>query len=246
MKRIILTLLSLVLLLSACGNDDEIVTLSAAASTRDAIEKVVVLFNEAYPDFEVDMNFGGSGALKIQIEQGAPVDIFLSANVNHYEDLVNDGYITEGITYLGNRLVLITPQDNTNIMSIEDLKHVDRLALGTPESVPAGEYGYSALVEYELWETVRPNVVYAEDVRQVLQYVELGEVDAGIVYHTDALTSDAVDIIATFDSTSHESIEYPLGILESGAGKEAVIHFYEFLQSEKAREVFKAYGFTTE
>lgn len=245
MKRYILLVSIMVLLMSACSNEEASVTLSAAASTRDALEEVVLLFNAEYHS-NIDMNFGGSGALKIQIEQGAPVDMFLSANINHFEDLGYAGFIEESIMYLGNRLVLIVPEQNASISTIEELVDVNQLALGTPESVPAGEYGKAALEHYLLWNEVEDKIIYAEDVRQVLQYVEIGEVDAGIVYYTDALTSDKVKIAATFDKDSHKQIAYPLGILDSGAQKNGVTYFYEFLQTDAALEVFRKYGFTTE
>ena len=245
MKRNILLVLLMALLIAACGNEDESVTLSAAASTRDALEEVVELFNIEHHS-NIEMNFGGSGALKIQIEQGAPVDMFLSANINHFEKLEDAGFIEESIMYLGNRLVLIVPEQNAGISSIEELVEVNQLALGTPESVPAGEYAKAALEHYELWDEVEDNIIYAEDVRQVLQYVEIGEVDAGIVYHTDALTSDKVKIAATFDKNSHDQVAYPLGILNSGAQKNGVTDFYAFLQTDAALEVFRKYGFTTE
>lgn len=245
-------------LLTACNGDEESndeasnsdvegeVTISAAASTRDALEDVVDLFNEENPDVTIDMNFGGSGALKIQIEQGAPADIFLSANVNHFDDLDDDGFIEERVMYLGNDLVLIEPSDAKTLSIIEELVDVDLIALGTPESVPAGEYGKAALVYYEIWDDIEDNVVYAEDVRQVLQYVEVEEVDAGVVYRTDALTSDDVAIVDTFTEDSHDAIEYPLGLLTDGVDDEAVQAFYDFLQSDDALEVFEKYGFITE
>lgn len=256
-KRLLMSITA-VGLLAACNGDDEDndeasngdiegkVTISAAASTRDGLEEVVELFNEENPDVSIDMNFGGSGALKIQIEQGAPADIFLSANVDHFDDLDDDGFIEERVTYLGNDLVLIEPTDAETLSIIEELVDVDLIALGTPESVPAGEYGKAALEYYEIWGDIEDNIIYAEDVRQVLQYVEVEEVDAGVVYRMDALTSDDVVIVDTFTEDSHDAIEYPLGLLTDGADDEAVQAFYEFLQSDDALEVFEAYGFIIE
>ena len=256
-KRLLMSITA-VGLLAACNGDDEDhveasngdadgeVTISAAASTRDALEDVVDLFNEEYPEVSIDMNFGGSGALKIQIEQGAPVDIFLSANVNHFDDLDEGGFIEERTMYLGNNLVLIEQTDAETLSIIEELVDVDLIALGTPESVPAGEYAKTALEYYEVWDEVEGNIVYAEDVRQVLQYVEIAEVDAGVVYRTDAFTSDDVVIVDTFTEDSHDAIEYPLGLLTDGSDDEAVQAFYEFLQSDAALEVFEEYGFIIE
>lgn len=261
MYKKFLLVLTAVGLLAAChddngdeeNNDDSSnndiegeMTISSAASTRDALEDVVDLFNEEYPEVSIDMNFGGSGALKIQIEQGAPVDIFLSANVNHFDDLDEGGFIEERTMYLGNNLVLIEQTDAETLSIIEELVEVDLIALGTPESVPAGEYAKTALEYYEVWDEVEGNIVYAEDVRQVLQYVEIGEVEAGIVYRTDALTSDEVIIVDTFTDDSHDAIEYPLGLLTEGVDDEAAQAFYEFLQTDAALEVFEEYGFTTE
>lgn len=235
------------LMLAGCNTSEEVtVLMSSAASTEDAMNEIIEMFNEAHPNVQVDMNYGGSGALRIQIEQGAPVDLFLSANVDYFNSLDDDGYISERTIYLRNSLVIIELSDAEMLEDIEDLATVDQLAIGSPESVPAGAYAKMALHHYALWDEVEPQIVFAEDVRQVLQYVEIDEVDAGIVYLTDAEISDDVRVVATFDEESHDAIDYPLGLTEQGSENDAAQLFYEFLQGDDAREVFESYGFSTE
>ena len=244
MKTLQLSILLFVLLVAGCGTD-KTVTFSAAASTKDAFEEITKQFNEIEPDVTVDMNFGGSGALTVQIEQGAPVDLFLSANMHHFETLEEAGHIAESEPYIGNQLVLIAPEDST-LEQVEDLTTVDNLAIGTPASVPAGAYAEMALSDYELWDDVETSIVYAEDVRQVLQYVEIGEVDAGIVYYTDAISSSKVHVVDKFEATSHDEILYPLALTTNGAENESAQLFYAFLLGDDAVEVFRSYGFTIE
>src|SRR5699024_7020152 len=148
-----------IFVIAACGNgetadesggasDDtvkETITVSAAASLVDALEEVAERFNEEYPEVEVDFNFGGSGALMQQITQGAPADLFFSANESHFEEVVNEGYIDEENTVdlLRNEIVLVVPVDST-VESFDELENADRIAVGNPESVPAGEYSMEA------------------------------------------------------------------------------------------------------
>lgn len=233
--------LSVLCVLMGCNNESSI-TISAAASTSDALEDVIHAFNESHPDITVDTNYGGSGALKVQIEQGAPVDLYLSANVSHFNELIDSGLIGKNhLELLKNELVLITPNSENTIQSIEDLVNVDRISIGNPESVPAGQYSKEALEWYDMWDSLSNQLILAEDVRQVLSYVELGEVDAGLVYLTDAATSNSVDIVTTLDSDSHAPIVYPLGVLNDDND---VMTFYQFTQSEAALTIFENYGFT--
>src|SRR5690625_2188850 len=170
------------------------ITVSAAASLVDALGEITTLFNEEYPDVTVDYNFGGSGALMQQIMQGAPVDLFFSANVDHFREVVDEGYINEedSVDLLTNELVLIVPSDSGTFSSFDDLENADQIAIGNPESVPAGEYSVEAFENMDIMEGIESKFVYAGDVRQVLNYVETGNADAGMVYHTDAMMSDGI------------------------------------------------------
>ena len=135
-----------------------------------------------------------------------------------------------------------TPNEK-NITSFEDLTKADKIALGTPESVPAGKYGVETLENMQLWEALEPKVVYAKDVRQVLTYTETENVDAGLVYNTDAMISDKVATIATAPATTHTPIIYPVGVIKNTKHTAEAQDFYNFLQSEEAMKVFEQYGF---
>lgn len=219
-------------------------TISAAASLQNALNDIKTEFENDYEDITISYNFGGSGSLQQQISQGAPADLFFSAAEDKFQVLVDEGLIEEGKNLLGNDLVLIAAKEaSSSVTNFEDLTAYQSFSIGTPESVPAGKYAEEALVNLDLWENVKDKMVYAKDVRQVLTYVETGNVDAGIVYHTDALVSEKVEIIASAPEGTYDDIIYPAGIIESSKHQDEARLFYDFLQSEEAMNIFKKYGF---
>lgn len=224
-------------------------TISAAASLKDAMDVIQHTYQEEHPEVTLKFNFGASGSLQQQIAQGAPVDLFFSAAEDKFDLLVEEGTIAkeDGLDLLGNELVLVVPKDNQSIKAFGDLVKADinKISIGTPETVPAGKYAKESLKKMEIWKNVESKVVYAKDVRQVLSYVETGNVDAGIVYKTDALVSDKVEIVATADTETHTPIIYPLGIIKDSNNYKAAKEFYQYLQSDYALKVFEEYGFTT-
>ena len=224
-------------------------TISAAASLKDAMEVIQNTYQEEHPEVTLKFNFGGSGSLQQQISQGAPVDLFFSAAEDKFDVLVEDDIIAkeDGVDLLGNSLVLVVPKENQSIKGFEDLAkaEIDKISIGTPETVPAGKYAKESLEKTDLWKDVESKVVYAKDVRQVLSYVETGNVAAGIVYRTDALVSDKVNIVATADPETHTPIIYPVGIIKDSKNYEEAKEFYSYLQSDDALKVFQEYGFTT-
>ncbi|BAQ09553.1 hypothetical protein OXB_1081 [Bacillus sp. OxB-1] len=222
-------------------------TISAAASLKDAMDAIQQSYKEEHPEVSLKFNFGGSGSLQQQITQGAPVDLFFSAAEDKFDLLVEEGNIAkeDGLDLLGNELVLVVPLGDPLIESFEDLTKVDKMSIGTPETVPAGKYAKESLENMDIWNDVESKVVYAKDVRQVLSYVETGNVDAGIVYKTDALLSDKVEIIVSAEPSTHAPIIYPVGIITDSKQYEAAKEFHNYLQGEDAIKVFKEYGFTT-
>ncbi|MBO1514586.1 molybdate ABC transporter substrate-binding protein [Metabacillus bambusae] len=218
-------------------------TISAAASLKDALEEIKKQY-EQENEVNLHLNFAASGTLGKQIEQGAPVDIFLSADEETFTNLVNKNliYKNEAIHFLKNELVLIAPK-GSKLTSIEDIKKVDKLAIGIPETVPAGRYAKEAFINLELWQQIENGVIFAKDVRQVLSYVETGNVSAGVVYKTDAYISDKIKRISTIDSSLHTPIVYPIGVIHTSKHKNEAIDFYHFLQDENAMSIFKKYGF---
>ncbi|MES1041166.1 molybdate ABC transporter substrate-binding protein [Peribacillus simplex] len=263
MKKIYLLIFSIMMLVivgAGCSSDEEKGTekqtqqagekvelmVSAAASLQDALNDIKKSFEKENANVEVHYNFGASGALQQQISQGAPVDLFFSAAEDKFDKLVEEDLIEEknGIDLVGNDLVLVVPKDSDKgIKSIEDLTKSTKISIGTPESVPAGQYAKQTLEKLNLWKEIEGKLVYAKDVRQVLTYVETGNVDAGLVYKTDALSSEKVEIVAVADKEVHDPIIYPVGVIkESSHPKEAQL-FYEYLQNKDSKKVFEKYGF---
>lgn len=223
-------------------------TISAAASLKDAMDVIQHTYQKEHPEVKLKFNFGASGSLQQQIAQGAPVDLFFSAAEDKFDLLVEKGFIAkaDGVDLLGNELVLIVPKGDQLIKSFEELTkaNIDKISIGTAETVPAGKYAKESLEKMGLWKDVKSKIVFAKDVRQVLSYVETGNVDAGIVYKTDALVSDKIKIIASANPETHAPIVYPAGIIKDSKQYEAAKEFYQYLQSESALKVFEDYGFT--
>jgi molybdate transport system substrate-binding protein len=219
---------------------------SAAVSLRKPLEKVQQLYQRNKPGTQITYNFGSSGSLQQQIEQGAPVDLFISAGSKQIDSLQQKNLLQPASKklLLINQLVLITSKNNTAIASVNDLTRTNRVALGEPKTVPAGQYAEEALKFYKLFDQVQPRLIYSKDVRQVLTYVETGNVDAGFVYLTDATSSDSVKIVATIASEAHQPIVYPMTLLERSKSQEAQ-DFANFLASDVALNIFKQYGFST-
>lgn len=222
-------------------------TVSAAASLKDALEAVKMIYVKKNPEVNLIYNFASSGSLQQQIEQGAPVDIFISAAPKQMNALQQKGLIQNETRQdlLKNQMVLIAPKDNNKIKSFADLETADfdKIALGEPESVPAGTYSQEVLETLGLLETVKPKTVYGKDVRQVLNYVATENVDVGIVYRTDVKASAQVKVIDIAPENSHSPIIYPMAVVQSSANPEAAKNFLTFLQSDDAGKVFEDFGF---
>lgn len=224
-------------------------TISAAASLTDALKEIETQFKVVHPNVKLNFNFGASGALQKQIENGAPADLFLSAASKNMKSLVDAKLIAEDsqTNLLSNGLVLVTSKTSkTQLATVNDLLNADvkTIAIGIPESVPAGSYTKEALEQAKLWDSLQPKVVQAKDVRQVLQYVETGNADAGFVYKTDALTSDKVNIVLTVDPATYTPITYPIGIVTATKHLPESKQFYDYLQTAEAMAVFEKFGFS--
>lgn len=253
MKRLQVILLTLLLsaFINGCGNtkqdgkNEEVeLTVSAAASLKGALEEIGTEFEKGEKNIKVHFNYGASGTLQQQIVQGAPVDLFFSAAEDKYDLLVNDQLIEKGKDLVGNEIVLIArkgPQGK--IHSFVGLKNASQIAIGTPEVVPAGEYGRQTLETLGLWDKIEPKIVYTKDVRQALSYVETGNADAGIVYRTDMQQSEKAEIVKEAPQDSHKPIVYPLGIIKNTRHPEESERFYDFLLGDKAMDILKKYGF---
>ncbi len=219
-------------------------TVSAAASLQGVLGEIETQFEEE-TGIGVTFNYGGSGSLKQQISQGAPVDLFISAAENHFEELVDEGLISEfeRVDIIGNELVLVVPRDDFDIATFEDLTEVESISIGTPETVPAGAYAREVFEELGILEDVEGQIVFAKDVRQVLTYVESDNVEAGVVYNSDALAGEQLKIAAFAEEDWHTPIVYPAGIIEGADYREDAEAFLEYLQSDEALAIFEELGF---
>ncbi len=225
------------------------ITVSAAVSLRDALNDIQPLFVQAYPAIRLRFNFGSSGALQRQIEQGAPVDLFIAAAPESVTALVRVGLVSpdEVRSLATNRVVLVRGKAVTSDLSTwEQLTSaaVQRIAIGNPEHVPAGQYGRQVLQWLGLWQALQQRLVQAEDVRQVLYYVESGAVQAGIVYATDARLA-GVKVVAEAPPGSHEPVTYPMAVLRDSPQAVQARVFADFLASPAGQAVLHQYGFGT-
>jgi molybdate transport system substrate-binding protein len=228
----------------------EKVTVFAAASMKNALDAINAEWAKESGN-EATVSYAASSALAKQIEQGAPADIFISADLA-WMDYVTEKKLIEAESrsnLLGNRIVLVAPADKAKPVDIKKdfdiagLVGDGRLAMGAVDSVPAGKYGKAALEKLGVWSSVEKKVAGAESVRAALLLVSRGEAPYGIVYQTDAAADPGVKIVGTFPEDSHPPIIYPVAIL-SEAKSPAAKSYLDFLKSAKATPFFEKQGFT--
>ncbi|MGH9834613.1 MAG: molybdate ABC transporter substrate-binding protein [Blastocatellia bacterium] len=224
------------------------IIVSAAASLQEAFREIGQQY-ETRTGARVSFNFGASGALQKQIESGAPVDVFASAGRPQMEALVSQGLIAPESQrdFAHNALVLVAPADQASeLKSFADLggAQVKRLAVGNPKTVPAGQYAEQALTRLDLWQQLQSRLVFGEDVRQVLDYVARGEVEAGLVYASDVRAADnRVRIAARAPADSHDPILYPIAVVRASKQPEAARAFIDAVMSDEGQRSLEKYGF---
>ncbi len=222
-------------------------TVSAAASLSNAFKELAPGFEAQHPGTRVLLNFGASDALLAQISKGAPVDVFASADQDTMDRADAQKALLAGTrrNFVSNRLVLVVPASGAvPVKALTDLKEtaVQRVALGKPEGVPAGRYARGALEAARLWPAVSAKAVYASNVRQALDYVARGEVDAGFVYVTDAAVQpDKVRVVTVVPTEA--PIRYPVAAVAGGAQAEAARQFIDYLLTPAAQAVLAKHGF---
>ncbi|API80191.1 molybdate ABC transporter substrate-binding protein [Staphylococcus argenteus] len=256
MKHIIAIIMTLCLVLAGCSNSNESkdskkesadngkkqeIQIAAAASLTDVTKKLESEFKKEHKNADIKFNYGGSGALRKQIESGAPVDVFMSANTKDVDALKDKNKAHDTYKYAKNTLVLIGDKDS-NYKSVKDLKGNDKLALGEVKTVPAGKYAKQYLDNNNLFKDVENKIVYAKDVKQVLNYVEKGNAKQGFVYKTDLYKQNKK--IDTVKEIQDIQLKKPI-TYEAGATSDNKLakEWMEFLKSDKAKEILKEYHF---
>lgn len=237
---------------TAATTDDEAnttINLAAAASLEYAFEEELIpLYEKEHSNVKIEGTYDSSGNLQTQIEQGMDADIFFSAATQQMDELIEEELIDKDseIDLLENKLVLITPEDNPKeLEDFADLKNANTIAIGDPGSVPAGQYAQESLTNLNLWDALKDRFSMGTNVTQVLNWTAENSADAGLVYETDAKTTDNVTVI---DEAPEDSIKdpilYPVAQLEGSQNVEAAKDFLTFLQTDEAVKVFEDYGFT--
>lgn len=220
--------------------------ISAAASLKEAMAKIEEEYKKVNENVTLVVNYGASGSLQQQIEQGAPCDVFISAGQKQMKALDEASLLLEG-TYkdlLENDLVLIAPKDS-DVSNLDDLitNKVKHIAVGEPSSVPAGKYADEVLVNLDLKDKIKDKLVFAKDVKEVLAWTQSGNAEVGFVYYSDTINTDNIKIVETTPSTSHSAIVYPIAVIKESKKPEAAKEFEEFLLSTDGQAILKDFGY---
>nr|WP_320115632.1 molybdate ABC transporter substrate-binding protein [uncultured Desulfuromonas sp.] len=220
------------------------INISVAASMTDAVKDLISLFEKEYPETKILPNFASSGALAKQIAQGAPAEIYISANPKWMKYLVDNNLINASAvrTFAHNTLVFTGIPEKT-IREMKDLLGLKTLAIGSPKSVPAGQYAQQALEAAGLYEELQSRLVLAKDVRQALLYADRGEVDGAFVYKTDALLAQHAKILLEVPQHFYNEVTYPIALTLSGEKNAEAAAFASFLSTDTAIAVLEKYGF---
>lgn len=234
------------------SSKEESVTLSlaAAASLEKCFnEKLIPMFEKEHDNVKIEGSYDSSGKLQSQIEQGMGADVFMSAATEQMDNLVKEDDIAEDdvVDLLENKLVLVVPSKDANedITSFETVLKADTIAVGDPKSVPAGQYAEEAFTNLKIWDDVEAKASFGTNVTEVLNWVAKGSADCGVVYATDAASTDDVKVVAEAPKDVLKTpVIYPVAALKESENKDVADEFVKFLQSDEALEVFEDYGFT--
>ena len=223
-------------------------TISAAASLKDVMGEIKKQYTLKNPNITINYNFGSSGALQKQIEQGAPVDIFMSAATKQMEILSKERLLLEDtkVNLLGNTVVLVVRSDVPLAIGFKDSASdkTGKIALGEPKTVPCGQYAEEIYKTLNILDAVKEKAVYGKSVTEVLTWVESGNVDAGVVYGTDAKASTKVKVVAVATKDLYKTpVVYPVAVIKNSNNVDASKEFLKFLCSVKAKVIVQQYGF---
>lgn len=242
MRSLLIALtISLCMFSSAAATE---VRLSVAASMTDAFKELVAKYEQKVPQVLLQANFASSGALAKQIAQGAPADIYVSANPKWMNYLVQKQFIPadQVSTFAHNSLVFVGSKDKS-VQKLEDIARLERIAIGSPMSVPAGQYAEQALRAAGLYEKLQNKLILAKDVRQALMYADRSETDGAFVYKTDALLARNAVILLEVPQSLYKEVTYPIAPTREGLANPQALAFLDFLKSERAGAILKKYGF---
>ncbi|MBE6050500.1 MAG: molybdate ABC transporter substrate-binding protein [Clostridium sp.] len=219
-------------------------TISVAASLKESMLEIKDLFEKDNPNISLNLNFGSSGSLMQQIEQGAPCNLFISAGQSQMDSLEKKGFLQDNTrkNLLKNSLVLISSSDITNINDLCDNK-IRHIAIGEPSSVPAGKYADEVLANLNLKNTLSNKLVFAKDVKEVLSWVSTGNAEAGFVYKSDTVNTNSIKIIEEIADDLHSPISYPIAIIKNNSNNEDTLKFYNYLNSEESKNIFNKNGY---
>ena len=240
MRSLLSILLVIVFASSALAGD---INLSVAASLKDVINELSDSFARKHPGVRFVKNYGASGQLVKQIENGAPADVFISANLEWMDHLKNKKLadVASIGTFTYNTLVFVGTPGKAS--SMQDLVKLDKIAIGSPKSVPAGEYATEAFKKAGIDKHLEKKLVMARDVRDCLMYAERGEVDGAFVYKTDALQAKQARILFTVPQELYQRVTYPMALTVSGAKNKAAAAFFDYLHGDEAKSALTKYGF---
>ena len=223
------------------------VRLSVAASMTDAVKELVASYRENEQDVAFLPNFASSGALAKQVAQGAPTDLFISANPVWMNYLVEEQLVSpETVRIFARNSLVFVGRQGLPVATLADIAGLRSIAIGSPRSVPAGQYAEQALKAAGLYPQLAHKLVMAQDVRQALVYADRGEVDGAFVYKTDALLAQKAVILLEVPQELHDEVAYPVGLTVEGAANPAAVAFFEYLRTPEAEAILKAHGFLTD
>lgn len=235
---------------SSNGGKKVELTVLAAASLTDALNELKGMYEKNHSDITITYSFGASGTLAQQLEQGVPADLFISASEKFMDQVEGKGLIQAESrkTFVKNIIVLIGSKEGGKKTTLAELdpNGVKQMAIGDPKTVPAGSYSREVLTALHKWSDLEKKLVYGKDVRQVLTYVETGNVDYGMVFLTDALLSKQVEVLDKADPSLHTPITYPIALVKESPYPQESKAFYQFLLSPEGKKVLEKYGFGVE
>jgi len=242
MRILIMTLSIIATMVSAVSAAE--VRLSVAASMTDATRELIATYQKQNAGTTLYPNYAASGSLARQIELGAPADIFISANPVWMTYLVNKGVVAaETITNFARNSLVFVGKKDLQVTSLSDLTKLERIAVGSPKSVPAGQYAEQALNAAGIFDVLQNKLIMAKDVRQALMYADRGEADGAFVYNTDALLARKAKILLQIPQSLYDEVVYPVGLTTVGEKNRAAADFFDYLKSAEATGILQEYGF---